>query len=67
MQIAYRKCYIWKQSLKGVPSNMCPLKLGKPDTLNIYTKHYNDRDDQHHHLSDVKLLLITCIKKILSR
>ena len=37
MQIAYRKCYIWKQSLKGVPSNMCPLKLGKPDTLNIYT------------------------------
>ena len=23
-------------------------------------------EDQHHHLSDAKLLLITCIKKILS-
>ena len=29
----YCKCYIWKQPLKGVPSNMCSLKLGKPDTL----------------------------------
>ena len=27
----YCKCYIWKQSLKGVPWNMCSLKLGKRD------------------------------------
>ena len=25
---------------------------------------YNGREDQHHHLSDVKLLLDTCIKKL---
>ena len=27
--------------------------------------HHNDTEDQHHHLSDVKLLPITCINKIL--
>ena len=26
--------------------------------------HLNDREGQHHHLSDVKSLLITCIRKI---
>ena len=25
--------------------------------------HYNDREDQHHNLSDVKFLHTTCIKK----
>ena len=29
----YCICYIWKQSLKGVLSNMCSLKLGKSNTL----------------------------------
>ena len=28
--------------------------------------HYNDREDQHDHVKDVKLLLITYIQKILS-
>ena len=32
--------------------------------IKIWT-HYNDREDQHHHFGDVKLLLIICIKKIL--
>ena len=27
-------CDIWKQPLKGVPWNMCSIKLGKADTLN---------------------------------
>ena len=41
---------------------MCPLKLGKLDTLEIQ-RHYNERGDLHYHLNDVKLLLITFIKK----
>ena len=41
---------------------MCPLKLGKLDTLEMQ-RHYNDRGDLHYHLNDVKLLLITFIKK----
>ena len=41
---------------------MYSLKLGKLDTLEIQ-RHYNDREDQHYHLSNVKLLLITFIKK----
>ena len=41
---------------------MCPFKLGKLDTLEMQG-HYNDRGDLHYHLNDVKLLLITFIKK----
>ena len=41
---------------------MCPLKLGKLDTLEMQI-HYSDREDLHYHLRDVKLLLITFIKK----
>ena len=48
--------YIWKQSLKGVPSNMFPLKLGKPDTL---TKDTNTLQ------MTGKMNIITYIKKIL--
>ena len=46
----YFICYIWMQPLKGVHWNNFALKLNKLDRLN------NDREDQHHHLSDVKLL-----------
>ena len=28
--------------------------------------HYNDTEDQHHYLIDVKMLIITCIKNTLS-
>ena len=38
------------------------MKLGKLDTLEI-RRHYNDREDLLYHLSDVKLLLITFVKK----
>ena len=41
---------------------MCPFKLGKLDTLEMQG-HYNNRGDLHYHLNDVKLLLITFIKK----
>ena len=41
---------------------MCPLKLGKLDTLEMQRR-YNDKGDLHHHLNDVKLLLITFVKK----
>ena len=47
--------------LEAITENMCSLTLEKPDIRTHY------RDDQHHHLSDVKLLLTTCTKKILSR
>ena len=60
--------YICKQPLKGVSWNICSLKLIKRNTLNTKIRtHYIDKEDQHHHLSDVKLLFITCIQKILSR
>ena len=41
---------------------MCPLKLGKLDTLEMQ-RHYNDSGDLHYHLNDVKMLLITFLKK----
>ena len=41
---------------------MCPFKLGKLDTLEMQG-YYNDRGELHYHLNDVKLLLITFIKK----
>ena len=44
---------------------MCPLKVGKLDTLEMQRR-YNDRGDLHYHLNDEKLLLITFIKKKLS-
>ena len=42
--------YIYKQPLKGAPWNICSLRHGKPDTLNITNDreirtHYNDRED----------------------
>ena len=41
---------------------MCPLKLGKLDTLEMQRR-YNDKGDLHYYLNDVKLLLITFVKK----
>ena len=61
LSIVFLYCiyYIWKQPLKGVPWNMGST-LFQTKWIKIRT-HYNDREDQHHHLRDVKFLLITCI------
>ena len=51
--------YILKQPLKGVFLNMCSLKLVKLDVPNKYMKmktHCNDKEDQYHCLSYVKLV-----------
>ena len=51
--------------MKGVPLNMCSLKFGQPEILNKDMNHYNDKEDQHHHLISIaNLLRITFIKKI---